>query len=60
MIRADVERFVRLFERVSRQAMRTLPGIADLRLHLDAQRRVRRVVGTKGRPSAGQSHRPAC
>jgi D-glycerate 3-kinase len=49
MTRTQVERFVRLFERVSRQAMRTLPGIADLTLHLDPQRRVHRVVGTTGR-----------
>lgn len=49
MTRAGVERFVRLFERVSRQAMRTLPGIADLRLHLDAQRRVRRIADATGR-----------
>lgn len=44
MRRAEVERFVRLFERVSRQAMRTLPGIASLTLRLDPQRRVHRVV----------------
>ena len=44
MSRAQVERFVRLFERVSRQAMRTLPGIADLHLRLDAQRRVRHIA----------------
>ncbi|BDU17718.1 kinase [Lysobacter auxotrophicus] len=37
--RAGVERFVALFERVSRQALRTLPGIADRTLRLDAQRR---------------------
>ncbi|MFD0725378.1 kinase [Lysobacter brunescens] len=44
MSRAQVERFVRLFERVSRQAMRTLPDIAELTLHLDRDRRVRRIV----------------
>lgn len=44
MTRAQVERFVRLFERVSRQAMRALPGIADLTLRLDRDRRVRRIV----------------
>jgi D-glycerate 3-kinase len=49
MTRTQVERFVRLFERVSRQAMRTLPGIADLTLRLDSQRRVHRVAGTTGR-----------
>lgn len=44
MSRAEIERFVRLFERVSRQAMRTLPGIAELTLRLDRDRRVRRIV----------------
>lgn len=39
MDRAGVERFVQLLERVSRQALRTLPGIADWTLPLDAQRR---------------------
>ena len=39
MDRARVARFVQLFERVSRQALRTLPDIADLTLRLDAQRR---------------------
>jgi len=39
MDRAGVDRFVQLFERVSRQALRTLPGIADRTLRLDAQRR---------------------
>lgn len=50
MSRAEVERFVRLFERVSRQAMRTLPGIAELTMRLDASRRVRRIVGAADRP----------
>ncbi len=40
MTRAQVERFVQCFERTSRQAMRTLPGIADRTVRLDAQRRV--------------------
>lgn len=44
MSRAEIERFVRLFERVSRQAMRTLPGIAALTLRLDRDRRVRRII----------------
>lgn len=44
MTRAEVERFVRLFERVSRQAMRSLPGIAELTLRLDHDRKVRRIV----------------
>jgi D-glycerate 3-kinase len=38
MSQAQVERFVQFFERVSRQAMRTLPGIADRAIRLDAQR----------------------
>ncbi|WP_199268689.1 kinase [Cognatiluteimonas profundi] len=38
MSREQVERFVQFFERVSRQAMRTLPGIADRTIRLDAQR----------------------
>lgn len=40
MTRAEVERFVQHFERVSRQAMRALPAIADRTLALDARRRV--------------------
>ena len=31
-------RFVQFFERVSRQALRTLPGIAERTIRLDAQR----------------------
>jgi D-glycerate 3-kinase len=40
MTRAQVERFVSLFERVSRQALARLPQIADASLRLDASRRV--------------------
>jgi D-glycerate 3-kinase len=39
MTRAQVERFVQHYERVSRQALRTLPGIADIIITVDAQRR---------------------
>lgn len=39
MDRPALERFVSLFERVSRQAMQTLPDIADKTIALDAQRR---------------------
>ncbi|MET0582675.1 MAG: kinase [Pseudoxanthomonas sp.] len=39
MTRAQVGRFVQLFERVSRQALRTLPAIADKTVVLDEQRR---------------------
>ncbi len=39
MTRQQIERFVELFERVSRQALRTLPTIAQRTVHLDAQRR---------------------
>ncbi|SOD56409.1 D-glycerate 3-kinase [Pseudoxanthomonas wuyuanensis] len=35
---AQVQRFIGFFERVSRQALRTLPGIADRTIPLDAQR----------------------
>ena len=38
MTQPQVERFVQFFERVSRQAMRTLPGIAQRTIRLDAQR----------------------
>jgi D-glycerate 3-kinase len=38
--RAEIGRFVQHFERVSRQALRTLPGIAARTLTLDARRRV--------------------
>ena len=38
MSHAQVLRFVQFFERVSRQAMRTLPAIADEVIGLDAQR----------------------
>lgn len=40
MTRAQVERFVSLFERVSRHALARLPQIADASLRLDASRRV--------------------
>lgn len=39
MDRPAVDRFVMFFERVSRQALRTLPAIADWRIELDAMRR---------------------
>ncbi len=39
MDRAQVERFIQHFERVSRQALRTLPAIADRSIRLDARRR---------------------
>lgn len=40
MDRAQIERFVQHFERVSRQALRTLPELADETVTLDAQRRI--------------------
>ena len=47
MDRTQVERFVQLFERVSRQALRTLPAIAERTIRLDAQRRaIRPPQGT--------------
>ena len=39
MTRAQVLRFVQFFERTSRQALRTLPTIAERTIRLDAQRR---------------------
>ncbi|MBP3983040.1 kinase [Pseudoxanthomonas helianthi] len=39
MDRTQVERFIQHFERVSRQALRTLPAIADETIPLDAERR---------------------
>ena len=39
MSRAAVERFVQHYERVSRQALRTLPAIADAVVRLDEARR---------------------
>lgn len=39
MTRPHVLRFVQFFERVSRQALRTLPAIADRHVRLDASRR---------------------
>jgi D-glycerate 3-kinase len=41
MTRAQVDRFVQLFERVSRQGLRTLPAIADTTLALDENRNPR-------------------
>ncbi|WP_262072005.1 kinase [Stenotrophomonas sp. Marseille-Q5258] len=40
MSRAQLERFVQYYERVSRQALRTLPALADRVITLDEQRRV--------------------
>lgn len=40
MSRAQLERFVQYYERVSRHALRTLPGLADRVIVLDDQRRV--------------------
>ena len=40
MTQAQVLRFVQVFERVSRQAMATLPGMADVVVRLDRMRRV--------------------
>lgn len=40
MTQAEVERFVLFFERVSRQALACLPGIADWSVAVDAERRV--------------------
>ncbi|KAB8166911.1 kinase [Lysobacter maris] len=39
MTRPQLERFVQFYERVSRQALRTLPGLAERTVPLDARRR---------------------
>ena len=52
MDRAAVERFVLFFERVSRQALRTLPAIADWRIQLDAMRRPHHSSPTHSNPQA--------
>jgi D-glycerate 3-kinase len=39
MTHAQVQRFIQFFERVSRQALRTWPAIADRTIRLDAERR---------------------
>ena len=39
MTRPQIERFVQLFERVSRHALRTLPAIAERTIAVDARRR---------------------
>lgn len=41
---AALRRFLQHYERLSRHGLRTLPGHADLRLVLDADRRVRRIA----------------
>lgn len=40
MTRAQVSRFVQFFERVSRHALRTLPGIAQWTVRLDERRKI--------------------
>ena len=40
LTRAQLERFVQYYERVSRQALRTLPALADRVVVLDEQRRI--------------------
>lgn len=54
MDRGAVARFVQHYERVSRQALRTLPAIADVVVPLDADRRPRRwrTADTAARPDA--------
>ena len=39
-----LQRFLMHYERISRHALKTLPALADVRVVLDAQRRVARVV----------------
>jgi D-glycerate 3-kinase len=40
----QLKRFLQHYERLSRQALKKLPALADLRLILDANRGVRRIV----------------
>ena len=40
---AALRRFLMFYERLSRQALRTLPGIADIVVRIDAKRRVRGI-----------------
>jgi D-glycerate 3-kinase len=56
MSRAQVERFVRVFERVSRQALARLPDIADWTVDLDRQRR---VIASGSGASPSESRRRA-
>lgn len=53
MTRAQVDRFVQHYERVSRQALRTLPRIADCVIALDAGRKP-----DTSRPRPGADRRP--
>ena len=41
---AALRRFLMHYERLSRQALKTLPAVADLRIVLDARRRVRTLI----------------
>lgn len=54
MDRAGIERFVQHYERTSRQALRRLPGMADVVVPLDACRRPLPTVG------GAASARPGC
>jgi D-glycerate 3-kinase len=54
MTRAGIARFVQHYERVSRQALRTLPAIADRRMVLDAARRPSLGPPSPARPQAGR------
>lgn len=45
---AALRRFLMHYERLSRQALKALPAIADLRIVLDSARRVRRIVSREG------------
>jgi D-glycerate 3-kinase len=46
---AALRRFLMHYERLSRQALKTLPALADLRVVLDAKRRVKKLVGRRRR-----------
>lgn len=63
MTRPQVLRFVQFFERVSRQALRTLPAIADATMRLDDQRtplqRSGPLAASLTAPGTSPSGRPA-
>jgi len=52
---AALQRFLLHYERLSRHALRELPALADLRLMLDASRRVRRIAARRAGSSGGSA-----
>ena len=58
MTRPQLERFVQLFERVSRQALRTLPRLAERTVALDARHRPRDGAGRTATAAHGHGGPP--